>query len=197
MLRKVLIRGVYGIGSFMFGTYSLMKCKELIRKDEDKLNIVFDLDHTLIHSKVTYDYNSQNNKIFRNPSTTIRLNSDKNPNDYYEYHVFERPFSKFVLSQLSKFTKLHLYTASVPEYADEILDKCYNDIPFEQRFYRVNCNNHQKNLDLIQAKRKILVDDRKYCHIEGQNFYHIPPYYFYNNTDIEMIKLFYKMLVKA
>ena len=170
----------------------------LTRTDEDKLNVVWDLDHTLIHSKDTYDYNSQDNTVFKQPDATVRLKSNKDDSEHeYEYHVFTRPFSHFILSQLSTFTKLHIYTAATPDYADKIIKKCYKDIPFNQKLYRENCIKHRKDLDLIEGKRKILVDDRNYTHMEGQSFYHIPPYYFYNKTDWEMIKLFYAILMRS
>jgi TFIIF-interacting CTD phosphatase-like protein len=163
----------------------------MIFNRHEKLNIVFDLDDTLICTKHKY----MGLYIDSEPYTTIKIEN-------YEFIVFRRPFAYHILKLLSKFNDIHLFTAAKQEYADLVIDSCFGDIIFKQKLYRQHCLltdfANIKDLNLITGTRKILIDDMRGNHITGQNsFYHIPKYKVHNGYDMEMIKLFFYVVWKS
>lgn len=94
-----------------------------------KKTLVLDLDETLIHS-LSKSTNSSSHMIevkFNNEIPTL-------------YYVNKRPYCDFFLKQVSSWFNLVIFTASVKEYADPIInylemEKKY----FQQRLYRNNC----------------------------------------------------------
>lgn len=149
----------------------------LTRKSE-KINLVFDLDHTLIRSKSSEQLEYLN---IKKPAFYIMNN---------EYCVWTRPYYR-ILNWLNKITNLHLFTAATQDYADEIVDNMYDDI-FKTRLYRESCPEY-KDLSLIHDN-SILVDDKSYNQYNNQKFYHIKQYDINNHYDIELLKLFIYVL---
>ncbi|CDW74592.1 dullard-like phosphatase domain containing protein [Stylonychia lemnae] len=85
-----------------------------------RLQVVLDLDNTLIHS------------INTQPST--------NESNYFpiknNIFVFKRPHMEYFLNELFKIADVMVFTASMQDYADQILDVIDPQNKFIKRFYR-------------------------------------------------------------
>jgi hypothetical protein len=170
-MKKLCKSVIYGsLGTYVYWYHLTQKT--------DKINLVFDLDHTLIRSKSSDQLQYLN---IKNPAFFI-LNE--------EYCVWTRPYYR-VLNLLNKITHLHLFTAATKNYADEIVNNMYYDI-FKTRLYRESCPEY-KDLNLIHDN-SILVDDKSYNRYNNQHFYHIKQYDINNHYDVELIKLFIYIL---
>ena len=114
--------------------------------------LVLDLDETLIHS---LSWNLP--RSFNGGSTLYRTIEVKINNFSFLYHVTKRPYCDFFLREISKWFELQIFTASVKEYADPIIDwlefdamssfmkkkEPDSDKLFSRRFYRNNCTYRQ------------------------------------------------------
>lgn len=164
-----------------------------ILSEKDKLNLVFDIDSTIIYTKKKKMVENVNNNFMKQPNYIFE--SDYQDNIYW---TWRRPFSKFVLTYLSKFNNMYIFTASSQNYADPILNNLFENINFKQKLYKDDVENNiddkeGKNLDKFKFdnNNSILIDDNKSNHInKNNNFYHIYPYSYLNKYDYEMIKLF-------
>jgi hypothetical protein len=177
ILLNIIMKKAFGLsGIFGGGLY----WNHLISKPKnEKFNIVFDLDHTLIKSKMVSDLKELNLK--RQPNFTI-LNG--------EYATWTRPYVGIVKC-ISKVANVHIFTASTQDYADEILNNIYDDI-FDKKLYRDDCEEDGKDLRKISddMSRVVLVDDKLYNNYDGQTFYHIPQFQTHDMFDIELMKVF-------
>lgn len=178
MFKKFLGGSILALGGLTFYKY--------IQPDQNKLNLVFDIDSTIIHSKTTDQIDNINKQLLNSPNLKFML-------DEYTYHTWKRPYSYFTLKLLSKFTNLYIFTAADKEYADIILNNIYPDIKFKNKLYREQALEG-KDLDIFKLdnNKTILIDDNYSNHInKSNNFYHIYPYNFLTKCDIEMLKLLY------
>ncbi|KAI9591344.1 NLI interacting factor-like phosphatase-domain-containing protein [Syncephalis fuscata] len=86
------------------------------------------------------------------------------------YFIGKRPHTDYFLRKVSQWYELVVFTASLPEYADPVIDwldpdACY----FKRRLFRSDCTprgfSFAKDLSLIQAdlSRVILVDNSPAC----------------------------------
>lgn len=159
-----------GCTVFSVGSYGVFR--------EHKKIIVFDIDHTLIHSMKITRANEMNLSIYKKPDFNMYDESD-NPKRY----VWVRPFYKFVIPILSNFTTLHIFTRATKDYSDEILANIDKDQKyFSERLYRESSDhNSGKNLDLITGNYK-----------DKTLFYHIPQYEVNNCCDIELLKFLFR-----
>ena len=138
---------------------------EIERLSKSKKILLLDLDETLIHADFAKEYENDT----KNPYDTII--SFESENEINNVGIFLRPGVKLFLENLSKFFEIGIFTASVSEYADEVikfLDPENNFIKF--KLYRKNCVNVNdilkvkdlrilKNFDL---KNVVLVDNNMY-----------------------------------
>ena len=138
---------------------------EIERLSKSKKILLLDLDETLIHADFAKEYENDT----KNPYDTII--SFESENEINNVGIFLRPGVKLFLENLSKFFEIGIFTASVSEYADEVikfLDPENNFIKF--KLYRQNCVNVNdilkvkdlrilKNFDL---KNVVLVDNNMY-----------------------------------
>ena len=138
---------------------------EIERLSKSKKILLLDLDETLIHADFAKEYENDT----KNPYDTIV--SFESENEINNVGIFLRPGVKLFLENLSKFFEIGIFTASVSEYADEVikfLDPENNFIKF--KLYRKNCVNVNdilkvkdlrilKNFDL---KNVVLVDNNMY-----------------------------------
>jgi TFIIF-interacting CTD phosphatase-like protein len=170
MMKKLLGGLIVGSGLYWYRLKTL--------PENEKFDIVFDLDHTLMKSKLKEDMDDL--KLKRLPDFNI-LDG--------EYVVWTRPFYK-ILNLLNEICNLHIFTASTQDYADEILDNMYEPI-FKNKLYRDACEDG-KNLQLMctDLNKAILIDDKLYNNIKPQKFYHIPQYQINNRYDYELVKVF-------
>lgn len=101
--------------------------------------LILDLDETLIHSLSKgspRSLNGNNSNIIE-----IKLN-----NIATLYHVHKRPYCDYFLKEISKWFDLEIFTASVKEYADPIIDWLESELLFDsnnkvfkKRYYRNHC----------------------------------------------------------
>lgn len=117
----------------------------LLRNPERKRRrktLILDLDETLIHSLLRGAP-----RLLGNSSLCHMIELKVN-NMATLYYVYKRPFCDFFLREISKWFELQIFTASVKEYADPIIDWLENDMVdhqqdgqkvFAKRYYRNDC----------------------------------------------------------
>ncbi len=201
-------------GLVMFISTSSFWLGYLKIKSAKRLNIVFDLDNTLIMSLEKTKYS----RI---------VHSHKPDLDLKHRVVWIRPWAYQVLWLLNKFTNLYLFTRAEQGYADEILSKsglgkffktckykpdCLIDknvikfSPLYSKILKLHVDKSKtscpddKNLTIALidkygsklrkfAKRSVLVDDQLKNQVQGQHLYHIEYYQFGMGWDNNLIKL--------
>jgi TFIIF-interacting CTD phosphatase-like protein len=163
--------------------YTCYKLNSL--KFEQKLNIVFDLDDTLIDAHKFSHIEDENLDDIRKCDTIAG-----------KYHVWKRPYCNSVLWLLSKFTNMYLFTRATKPYADDITNGLNIRKYFIECYYRDSCTECKdmslccKNLNL-----SLLVDNDKSNKCDDQQLYHIKSYYFGYKYDIELLKLLFKVIL--
>ncbi|KAJ3122705.1 Nuclear envelope morphology protein 1 [Nowakowskiella sp. JEL0407] len=118
--------------------------------------LVLDLDETLIHSS---------SRGSRNHDHTIEVLVDKHVCLYY---VYKRPHTDYFLRKVSLWYKVVIFTASMPEYADPVIDWLdSNRTLISKRYFRQSCTphgaNYMKNLALVEP------DLSQVCLIDNSN----------------------------
>lgn len=153
----------------------------------NKLNIIFDLDETLIHT-----INTKKNLI---PSNYIEPDFSNISNRY----IWIRPGVKLLLEHIGQFNNIYLYTRATESYTNNILNQIELNHCFLNKKYRNDCkkNNCKNILDFTQnISNSYLIDDKNFNQCKGQKLYKIKPFYpikfyFLNITlDIEFFKLY-------
>lgn len=123
-------------------------------KRKKKKVLILDLDETLIHSLSRGAPRSLGGSGGQCHMIELKVN-----NVSTLYYVYKRPFCDFFLKELSKWFELQIFTASVQEYADPIIDwlemdlidykkvqGAQRDAPnkvFTKRYYRNDCTYRQ------------------------------------------------------
>ncbi|KAJ3083819.1 Nuclear envelope morphology protein 1 [Quaeritorhiza haematococci] len=105
--------------------------------------LVLDLDETLIHST---------SRGSRNHDHVIEVLIDKHACLYY---VYKRPHVDFFLKKVSEWYNVVIFTASMPEYADPVIDWLDgNRGLISKRYFRQSCTQHLgtyvKNLSVVE-----------------------------------------------
>ena len=160
----------------------------------NKKILVLDLDETLIHADFDEEFENDktikydakisffseescsNNKIYDDNDNESTL-TDDDSKDYSDTKVlstvgiFLRPGVEKFLEEVSKYFEVGIFTASVPEYADAVINYLDPENKFIKfRLYRNNCVNvgdllKVKNLKIfknIPLKKIVLVDNNMY-----------------------------------
>jgi CTD nuclear envelope phosphatase 1 len=129
-----------------------LKFKLLVPKK--KKILVLDLDETLIHSSTQGS---------RYHDHVIEVMVDKHICLYY---VYKRPFVDHFLKKVSEWYKIVIFTASLAEYADPVIDYLDSkNCVISKRFFRDSCipmnGSYAKNLSLVDEDLSslILVDN--------------------------------------
>jgi TFIIF-interacting CTD phosphatase-like protein len=178
------------------GTFPIYMINEKMLS-KNKLNIVFDIDNTIISSEKIKNFNQHNNKYITNHNYLTNL---PNRNNLEQYLVWKRPYSELTLNILSKFTNIYFYTAATSEYAHDIIKGCYPNLTYKGIYHRDHWINHNKTKDLTiidNSNNIILIDDKLYNNVANQQFYHITQFHYHStNADFEMIKLFFHLIKK-
>lgn len=112
--------------------------------------LILDLDETLIHSM------SRGAPRSLGSSNSCRMVELKVNSVATLYYVYKRPFCDFFLKEISRWFELQIFTASVKEYADPIIDWLESEIVdnklagqsgaqsiFTKRYYRGDCTYRQ------------------------------------------------------
>ncbi|CCK69683.1 Nem1-Spo7 phosphatase catalytic subunit NEM1 KNAG_0C05850 [Huiozyma naganishii CBS 8797] len=128
--------------STVFGTKKMGRFlfpKKLIPKSilnrEKKKTLVMDLDETLIHSvsRGTTHPNSSQGHIVEVKFSISGVST--------LYYVFKRPYCDLFLTKVSKWYDIVIFTASMKEYADPVIDWLESSFAgkFSRRLYRNDC----------------------------------------------------------
>ncbi|ORX58537.1 hypothetical protein BCR36DRAFT_276372 [Piromyces finnis] len=127
------------------------------RKRKEKKVLVLDLDETLIHST---------SRGSRKHDYMIEVLLDKHICLYY---VYKRPYVDSFLKKVSEWYKVVVFTASLKEYADPVID--YLDPEkkiFSKRYFRESCQFrngiYMKDLQIIEK------DLSKICLVDNSSF---------------------------
>lgn len=118
-----------------------------------KKTIVLDLDETLVHS-------SEKPPRFYDFAIEVTMGGETTT-----YYVLKRPGLDELLTELANKYELVLFTASMKEYADAVLDRIDPHRAIRYRLFRDSCTEISgkfvKDLSLLgrDLKRVIIVDD--------------------------------------
>ena len=131
----------------------------LPEKKSEKKTLILDLDETLIHSSYK-PFNIKNDII-------IKMKSPKSFDDkHYLVHVLKRPYVDIFLSIVCDIFEVVIFTASMQEYANPILDEIDAEKKIKYRLYRDHCikidkDKYIKNLNLLgrDLKNVIIIDN--------------------------------------
>ncbi|KAI0237842.1 Nuclear envelope morphology protein 1 [Massospora cicadina] len=142
----------------------------------EKKWLVLDLDETLIHST------SRGSKTHDH---MVEVLIDKHACLYY---VYRRPHVEYFLRKVSEWYQLAIFTASVPEYANAVIDLLDPDRTFfQKRFFRMSCIPHSvhgyvKDLSQVDADlSKVLLVDNSPVAFEKNATNAVPIVSWYNN----------------
>lgn len=154
------------------------------KKSQSKLNIILDLDETIIHTDKINNIENYNRTNISNTETIIIPSTNR--------VVWIRPFVRTLLPIMSEFNNLYLFTKATKPYADTVLEKSDLDKYFMIKKYRDECHGTCKDITKfnILVENSILIDDKIANRCDGQNFYHIPRFNCYVKNDFEFFKLF-------
>lgn len=183
--------GLTGLGIGL-GIYTTTK--------KPKINLILDLDETLIHSRSIKQKQNKNFRAFRKADFKIE-----------NYEVWKRPYSSVMFTILRPFCNFHLYTSADKGYAEPIITKAGWNKHFSrgQRKYYDDAYNKNgcKNIDaldiaepfFLKKTKIILVDDLEFNNCKNNyeynyKFFHIPSYKLYNRADKELLKLSCKVI---
>lgn len=151
-------------------------------KSKQKLNIIFDLDETLIHTEKITNYSNSNNSNILKPEPHEIISNRK---------IWIRPGVYPIIPILAKFNNLYLFTKATKPYTLDILEKTDLNEYFVDKKFREDCRGTCKDINKFNLEGySLLVDDKISNQCEKQNFYHIPKFNCWTKYDIEMFKLF-------
>lgn len=95
-----------------------------------------------------------------------------------KFNIRIRPYLTDFLNYCNDFFDIYVYTASIKQYADVVIDKIENDynVKFKGRYYRSSCtfqdNVYMKNISIIAPSNNIkdilVIDDNKFCYGSDQ-----------------------------
>ncbi|KAI8376783.1 NLI interacting factor-like phosphatase-domain-containing protein [Blakeslea trispora] len=113
--------------------------------------LILDLDETLVHS-VRLGSDASFTQV--SPSVihkSIEVQCDK---QNLLYEVYKRPHVDFFLKTISQWYRVVIYTASMAEYADPVIDWLDQDNMISQRLFRQSCvlrnGNYLKDITLAE-----------------------------------------------
>ena len=180
--------------------------------------LLLDLDETLIHSDFSLEYiNDKDIKYDKIIKFKEKENEfEENYEDYdmrrkkirnslfneekeYKVGIFVRNGAKTFLTEVSKYFDVGIFTASVKEYADAVIDFLDpNKNLIEFRLYRNNCININdkffiKDLRIIQGvdiKDIILLDNSIYSFTSQLNNGILVNSFFNDKNDIELFNVY-------
>ena len=176
-------------------------------KNTKKKILLLDLDETLIHADFDEKYEKEQYDTIINFESNNENNLDNDDNDLtndssdniINVGIILRPYVKEFLEKSSLYFDIGIFTASVPEYADAVinyLDPRNSFIKF--RLYRNNCvlvNDELKIKDLrilkgINLKNIILVDNNMYSFTAQINNGILINSFYDNKKDTELLNVF-------
>ena len=163
-----------------------------------RLTLILDLDETLVHSELLSAHMHPSDK-----PADLEFTIFRNEADQKSVRMFKRPGVVEFLRNVANFCNVIIFTASLPEYADPILDliDTYNVI--SKRLYRASTITyaHRKNIKCLrrlgfELTRTVLVDNNPDKVNELCNVYPITSFYD-NNCDDALSTLFIHLKMLA
>ena len=159
------------------------------RKTKKKY-LILDLDETLVHSSFK-PFNINNCLI--DPDIFLNINYNSK---LYEVFVLMRPFVNEFLKEMNKLYHIIIFTASIQEYADPLLDQIDTEKVIKNRLFREDCclnddRKYVKDLKVIKHNlgNVILVDNNPVSYSYNKsNGIPIKTWHF-DKTDKELLKL--------
>ena len=156
----------------------------------NKKTLILDLDETLVHSSFKpINYNN----TFHKPDIFLSIDFRGNTHNVY---VLKRPYVNEFLKEMNKIYNIIIFTASVKEYANPLLNVLDNEKIIKKRFFREDCcigttGKFIKDLKKLNMNLKdlILVDNNPISY--SYNICNGVPIktWHYDKTDQELIKL--------
>lgn len=113
--------------------YPMSRSKSNVKK---KKILILDLDETLIHSL---------NKLWIRSSTQSKMIEIKLNNISSLYYVHKRPFCDYFLQETLQWFELQIFTASVKEYADPIIDWLESEVLDKLKKKGMDNNNNSNS----------------------------------------------------
>ena len=157
--------------------------------NNQKKTLILDLDETLVHSSfrpIIY------NGITYPPDIFLTINFH---NKYHNIYVLKRPYVDEFIKEMNKIYNIIIFTASVKEYANPLLDILDKEKIIKKRFFREHCTFNDgkfiKNLDVIgqDLKELILLDNNPISYsLNKKNGLPIKSWY-YDKDDRELINI--------
>jgi len=139
-------------------------------KNKEKKLLILDLDETLVHTSFQPIF--INNTIIE-PDITLKIFFD---NKYYNLYVLIRPYVYEFLREMSKIYTIYIFTASIKEYANPLLNELDKNNVITKRLYRENCTltkegKYVKNLNNFKYNLKdiILLDNNPISYSFNKN----------------------------
>ena len=161
-----------------------------LNNKNNKKILILDLDETLVHS--SFKPINYNNTLHK-PDIFLSIDFRGNTHNVY---VLKRPYVNEFLKEMNKIYNIIIFTASVKEYANPLLNVLDNEKIIKKRFFREDCcigatgkfikDLKKLNMDL---KDLILVDNNPISY--SYNICNGIPIktWHYDKTDQELIKL--------
>jgi TFIIF-interacting CTD phosphatase-like protein len=190
LLKKITKNILIFVGANIIGIYCYIEYK---KNSSSKLNIVLDLDETIIHTDKSHNLDNFNKSNILEPNIIgLTILSSSNINSSSNRIVWIRPGVKLLLPLVAQFNNIYLFTKATKPYTDEILLQTNLDKYFKDKKYRDECVGTCKDLKKfnLNINKTILIDDKLSNRCSGQNFYHIPRFNYWVKNDWEFFKLF-------
>ena len=159
-------------------------------KTNNKKTLILDLDETLVHSSfkpITY------NNVYHKPDIFLTINFRAINHNVF---VLKRPYVHEFLKEMNKIYNIIIFTASVKEYANPLLDTLDTEKVIKRRLFREDCcigpgGKFVKDLKILNMNLKdlILVDNNPISYSFNKcNGVPIKTWHF-DKADQELIKL--------
>ncbi|SCU89498.1 LANO_0D05182g1_1 [Lachancea nothofagi CBS 11611] len=151
-----LILGSRRMGRFLFPKKLI---PQSVLNRQKRRTLVLDLDETLIHSmsRGTSSSNSSQGHMVEVKFAISGIST--------LYYVYKRPYCDLFLTKISLWYDLVIFTASMKEYADPVIDWLEASFPgkFSRRLYRQDCTlrngmGYVKDLSLLSSTHAPLSD---------------------------------------
>ena len=152
--------------------------------DKNKKTLILDLDETLVHSAFT--------PFSRKSDLTLTINLDGEDRQLY---VLKRPFVDEFLNELSFLYEIIIFTASISEYADPLLDLLDKKKCIKHRLFREHCTYDNgiyiKDLKIFDRKiNNMIIIDNNPLSYDNNVSNGIPILSWYEDSnDNELLKL--------
>ena len=137
---KNIFNGINKNKNYLYDSYVQNKPRKKIINIDDKKNInqnkkmlILDLDETLVHSCLK-PIQIKGHSI--QPDIALQVKFHQN---YHNVYVLKRPYVDEFLEEMDKYYNIIIFTASVQEYADPLLDKLDKKKVIKVRYYRNSC----------------------------------------------------------